>query len=253
MNAKFIVKTAWGVVKKHSTKLLAAGAIITEGFGFWFMHKRAPIARKKLDELGPDAKWIDKIKVAGPVYLPCAAMLIMSSACIIGGCAIGEAKALMMAELASASAAALQQHEKKMVEILGEEEAQKIHQEVAKDIAKAHPYDAKRVEYTSHGGQLFFDPQTARFFTSSEEFIQRAVEKINSKIRGDMWVSVNEFYDELDIQHARLGDGVGWNCDHRLEVSFYADRLEDGTYYGVLVYLNDPVLYNGKKPGNIRE
>lgn len=256
MNAKFVVKTLWSWCKRHSTRLLAGGAILAEAWGFYFMHREAPVVKERLDNLDPDAKWYEKVKTSVPVYLPAIGMFIVSSACIVGGCIAGEAKTAMMAGLYSASAAELQKYKDKMIETVGEDKAQEIHNDIARDLEKKSPssFDESMIEYTNHGGQLFYDPNTARFFTSTESYILKCVEKINSKIYGvDMWVSVNEFYDELGITHAKLADPFGWNIDHKLDVSFAPAKTDDGRYYGVLVYFNEPRLYNGELPKNIND
>lgn len=251
MNSKILLRTIWSGIKQNSTKILAAGAIISEMFGFYLMHKEAPIVRDKLDALGPEATWKDKLKTAGPVYIPAALMLITSSACIISGCAIGDARTAMVAGLYSLSERKLRKYEEKMVDVMGEEKAQKLHDEVAKELESKPFFEEKSVEYTSHGGQLFFDPLTSRFFTSTETYIRKAVEEINTKIFGvDMWVSVNEWYDALGISHAKLAGAFGWDIDHKLEISFAPAKTETGVYYGILVYYNKPRLRNGELPAN---
>lgn len=247
MNAKLIAKTLWRGCKKHLTKILAGTAIASELIGYWFMHKEAPIVRKKLDAMPPEATLWEKVKIAGPVYAPALLMLLVSSGCIIGGCIVGEKAVALMTAVASASEAKLIQMEKKMVETLGEEKAQEMHAEMAKEMAKQVSLEEKNIEYTSHGGMLFYDKLCSRYFTSSEDFIQRAAEKVNRDILGmDMWASVNQFYEYLDLKPAKLGEGFGWNVDHPLQVTFYADRSEDGRVYEVIVYYNEPRLYNGQ-------
>lgn len=253
MNAKILLRALWSWTKQNSTKLLACGAIGAEVLGYYFMHREAPIVRDRLDALGADATLLDKIKAAGPVYLPAAGMLVLSAGCIIGGCAIGESRVAMMAGLYSASEATLRKYEEKMLDTLGEEKAQKMHDEVSKELEDGigKTYNPSQVEYTTHGGHLFYDNLSSRFFTSSEAYVLKAAETINSKIYNrDSWVSVNEWYDELGIRHAKLAGPFGWNIDHKLQVSFYADRTEDGTLYDVIVYFDKPRLYNGKLPKN---
>lgn len=250
MNGKLVIKAFWSWCKQNSTRILAGGAIVSEIFGFYFMHKEAPIVKEKLDALPDDASWIDKVKTAGPVYIPAAGMLILSAGCIIGGCAIGEARAAMMAGLYSASETALRKYEEKMIETVGEEKAQQMHNEVAKELeTNLKPTENSEVIYTAHGGDLFYDPLSARMFTSSESYIRSAVEKINDSIYGiDMWAGVNEWYDLLGLAHPKLAGPFGWTIDYKLSVSFAPARTEDGRYYGVIVYYNKPRLYNGELP-----
>lgn len=251
MNAKLVLRTLLKLAKKHSTKLLAGSAIVAEALSLWFMNKGAPIAKERLKSLDENATNWEKIKTAGPVYIPAIIMFAVSSGCIVGGCAIGEAKFAAMAGIASASEATLRKYEQKMIDTVGEEKVQEMHAEIAKDMAKEKPPKETDIVYTKHGGDLFFDKLSGRYFTSTEEFVRNAVSKLNNSIYGDMWSSVNEYYSYLDIPEVKLGGYVGWNSDNLLEVSFYGDLTPEGKPYSTIVYYNDPVLYNGKNPNRI--
>lgn len=246
MNIKPFFKTIIAFGKKHSTKILAGSAIISEAIGFWFMHKKAPIVKEKIDQLPPDATTFDKLKVAAPLYLPAALMFITSSGCIIGGCAIGEAKLAAMTNLAMATDAALTKYEQKMIDTVGKENAQKIHDEIAKDLVNECPPSVNNTIATTHGTDLFFDPYSGRYFTSSASFIQKAVANINLEISSgyEMWQTVNDWYSELDIPTIKLGGLCGWGPDNKLEVEITGQITEDGKPYGVLSYYKSPRLHN---------
>lgn len=246
MSIKPFFKTLIKLGKKHSTKILAGSAIITEAIGFWFMHKRAPIVREKLDQLPEDSKMMDKLKVAAPLYLPAALMFLTSSGCIIGGCAIGEAKLAAMTNIAMATDAALTKYEQKMIDTVGKENAQKFHDEIAKDLVAEHPATSYNTIATTHGTDLFFDPYSGRYFTSNATFIQNAVANINFMISNgyEMWATVNDWYAELDIPTVKLGGLCGWGPDNKLKVEITGQMTEDGKPYGVLSYYMSPRLHN---------
>jgi hypothetical protein len=45
----------------------------------------------------------------------------------------------------------------------------------------------------------------------------------------DMYVSLNEFYDELDLEHTGVGDELGWNIDGgKIDIYFSSQIAEDG-------------------------
>lgn len=249
MNIKPFLKTALKFGKKHSTKILAGCAIIAEGLGFWFMHKSAPIVHEKIKELGPDAKTWDKIKVAAPIYLPAALMLVTSSGCIIGGCAIGEAKLAAMTNIAMATDAALMKTNQKLIEVVGEEKAQEIHNEIAKDIMMEKNITSDQIITTPHGADYFFEPLSGRLFTSSESFIHSAVEKVNSNISysSEMEQTVNSFYDELELPQVKLGNGYCWDPDNKLKIEIVGNQdLINGHPYATIVYYNLPKLPSHK-------
>lgn len=248
MNAKRLLKhlALWG--KKNAPKILAGLAIVTEAAGFYFMHKEAPVVHEKLEALGEDATWKDKLKAAGPVYLPAFGMLILSSGCIITGCIAGERKAALLTGLYSASEAALRKYEEKVADVLGKEKAQEIHDEIAKDTVKEINIVDSAICYTGNGTDLFYDPLTSRIIATSKQAIRNAEVEIKEKIQSDEWATVNQWYDALGVERATLAGMVGWNNERKIDIGFYTDWTKDGRPCGVIEYYNKPVLYDGREP-----
>lgn len=251
MTIKPIMKAIIKFGKKHSTKLLAGGAIGAELLGFWFMHKEAPVVRKKLDELPKGSGILDRIKIAGPIYWPAFLMLGVSSGCIVGGCVLGEAKLAEMTSLAMASEAALSRYEKKVIDELGPKKANEIQQDIAKDLMKERPVGGSSCEIiaTSDGADIFYDTLSGRYFTSCEKAIYEAVARVNKEIQGGvgMWVTANEWYSELGLPAIPLGKSVAWNPDNILKIEIgNFEETWDGRPCKPILYFRSPVIYNGK-------
>lgn len=252
MTLKPIVKIAAKFIQKNATKILAGGAIISEVLGFWMMHKRAPIVREKLDALPEDATTVDKIKTAAPLYLPAALMLVASSGCIIGGCALGEARLAAMTNLAMMSEAALAKYEQKVVEKIGEEAAKKLHDEAAKEVIaqKALPQPPASIIATRNGSDIFYEPLTNRYFMSCEKAVNDAAAKFTKARLGgsaDMSATVNEWFDALDIPHAVLGEYACWNVDHPLDITipYEWETMPDGRPCKRICYFELPLRLDG--------
>lgn len=229
--------------RKHATKLLAGAAIASEMLGFWFMHKEAPIVQERLSELPKDAKFIDKLKAAGPVYLPAFGMLLLSCGCVVGGCAIGESRVAIATGLYSASEAALRRYEEQAINVLGKEKAQEIHDAVANDIMNEKPVSSATVFATGKGDQLFYDPMSGRYFTTSKLEVESAVNRVNRQIIDEMWVTINDWYSELNLEPIGLGEGYGWNVDHRMDIYFSTAETPDQRTCYVIGYANLPTIY----------
>lgn len=250
MNLRPIFHGLWSWTKRNSTKLLAAGAITAEAMGFWFMHKEAPIVQKRLEELGPDAKWYEKIKAAGPVYLPAIGMLMLSTGCIVGGCVAGERKAAIMASLYSASEASLRRLEKKVVEELGPDKAQELHDKAAEEVAQMNPPKPEDIVCTGKGNQLCYEVMTGQWFRSSLPAIENDSAVFNKYLIGKCWADFNDWlHDGLGINRAKLADYVGFNLDHLVILNITdSHRTIDGESYHIIDYIDGPVMYDGK-PG----
>ena len=254
MNVRPLLKGLWGWTKRNSTKILAGGAIVAEALGFYFMHKEAPIVRDRLEELPEGSKWYEKLKVAGPIYLPAIGMFILSSGRVIGGCAMGERKAAIMASLYSASEASLRRLEKKMMEEIGEERAGKVHAKVAQDVLNERGFSEEEVENTGKGNTLFFEPWTGRYFRSSLDAVKNDVADYNKDVTSRCWATFNDFFDYIGIRNAKCADGVGYNLDHKLEVVYIEGSVtHTKELCWVMRYIEDPLLYNGKHMRNFSE
>ena len=103
---------------------------------------------------------------------------------------------------------------------------------------------AKPDEKAIDGGTLFFDPLSCVTFTSSRDKILLAMATLNNQILKHGWVSVNEWYEELGLHSAgNLGESMGWNIDHMLEIDFADDITRDGRNCYTIVYNEAPVKY----------
>lgn len=247
MNLRPFIKGAWMWCCKHAPKLLAGTAIAAEALGFYFMHKEAPVVNDRLKALPEGATWKDKFKAAGPVYLPAAGMLVLSAGCIIGGCTLGEHRVAMMASLYSASEAVLRKYEEQAIDKLGKEKAEELHKAVAQEVLEDANIDPSQILNTGKGNTLFYDPLTGRAFRSSIEAVKNDSLEFKKYILNNMWGSVNDWYDELGIEHAKLADIVGWNVDHNIN-PWYQEGSYNGELCWVIRHLEEPVMYNGKQP-----
>lgn len=249
MNMKPFFKGMWDWTKRHSTKLLATGAVVSQWVALYFMHKEAPIVRDRLEELGPDANWKDKLKVTAPVYWPAIGMMLVASGCVVGGCAVGERKAAIMASLYSASEASLRKLEEKVVEKVGKEKAQEIHDSIADDMMAQNPPTPDNIEYTGNGGDLFWEPWGGRWFYSSLDAYEEANRKFKNHVLENMWGSMNDWYEFQGLQRSEGGQFVGWNVEHPLDIyTIGEERATDRKLYHIIRYANKPVLYTGKEP-----
>ena len=254
MDVRPFLRGIWNWTKRNSTKLLAAGAIIAEATGFYFMHREAPIVQKRIEELGPDAKMLDKVKAAGPVYLPALFMFLISSGCIIGGCAAGDRKAAVLATLCSAYEASGKRLEQKIIDEFGKEKAQEVHDKIADDLVKQKPPIPDEIEETGNGHDLFFDPYTGRWFRTSVKAFEEANQKFKKHILNNMWGSFNDWLEYQGRARGDCGDIVGWNVDHMFDCYTRGEEKNvDRELYHVIYYTEKPRLYNGKLPRNFSD
>ena len=61
---------------------------------------------------------------------------------------------------------------------------------------------------------------TGRYFRCDYDLLRKTEVRINRRLLSEMFVSLNELYDELDLPHCGIGDDIGWNIDEEIDFSF---------------------------------
>ena len=183
-------------------------------------------ACRKIEKLKP----IEVVKVSWKCYIPAALMCVSSIACLIGASSVHLKRNAALATAYKLSETALTEYKDKVVEVIGEKKASNIREKIVEDKIKNDPVKNSQVIITGGGDTLCYDCLGGRYFKSSMDKIKKAENEINRLMLRDMYVSLNEFYDELGLDHTTLGDDLGWNMDDGLiEFNFSSHLAEDGT------------------------
>ncbi len=168
-----------------------------------------------------------EVREVAPIYLPSALMGIASIGCVIGSYSISARRTAAIATAYSVSERALQEYKNKVVETIGERKEEKIHDEIAKDRVKKEPVDDQEVIVTNNAEMLCFDSCFGRYFTSSIEKLRKTESILNRRLMSEMYVSLNDFYDEIGLPHVGVGDDLGWNIDEMIDFTFSSILLDD--------------------------
>lgn len=202
MNAKLFFK------RNASTILTCVGGIgvaATAVVAVKETPKAMQIIEKKTEEKGEDLTTIEKIKVAGPVYIPAIAIGVSTLACIFGANALNKRS---QASLMSAYALldnSYKEYKKKVDELYGEGAGARVRGEIAKD-----KYNQDDISVDSEK-QLFYDYFSERYFESTMEEVLQAEYDINRELHTRDYAYVNEFYDLLGLDHIDPGWTLGWS------------------------------------------
>lgn len=181
------------------------------------------------------------VKLCWKHYIPAVLAGSASIACIIGANHINAKHIAALAGLYSLSETALKEYRDKIVEIVGQTKATKIHDAVMTDKVVQNPVGNREVIFTGKGDTLFYDALSGRYFRSDIETVRRAQNDINARIfQSDTNATVNELYLELGLNEIDLGKYVGWNAQHPLECKF-TSGLNDSEAYIVLYFNKDPI------------
>ena len=195
----------------------------------------------RLDYQKPLPSKLDYIKVAWKPYIPAAITGVASISCIIGASSVHAKRNAAIAAAYNLSQTALTEYKEKVVETIGEKKEQAIKDKIAKDKIKKDPVSKSEVIVTGKGNTLCYDAFNSRYFYSDIDQIKRAINELNRIMLNQMYVSLNDFYDELNLKHSGNGDELGWKLDDGfIEVDFSSQLSDDGRPCLVIEYMVAP-------------
>lgn len=244
-NVSSIIQTVKSVLVKRSPEILTgigiAGMVATTVLAVKATPKALKLIEEAEYEKGDDLKATEKVKACWKCYIPVAVTGVTSVACLVGASSVNARRNAALAAAYTISDSALREYREKVVETIGEKKEKVVRDAVAKEKIEKDPVSTKEVIITEKGDTLCYDGIFGRYFKSDMETIKRAVNKINRQIVCDMYVSLNEFYDELGLSHVPIGDDLGWNIDDgQIEIDFSSQLAEDGTPCLVINYSASP-------------
>ena len=200
------------------------------------------IEEKKEEESVDELSSFEVVKVACKPYIPAMVTCVASTACLIGASSVNTKRNAALATAYKLSETALSEYRDKVVETIGEKKERIVRDKVAEERVKKNPVSKNEVIVTGNGKTLCFDPISGRYFMCSIETIKRAENELNKQMLHDIsgYVSLNEFYDELGLDHTSVGDDLGWNTDQLIDINFSSQLNDNGEPSVVLDYLVAP-------------
>lgn len=246
-NLATISKDIRSFASKRSPEILTglgiAGMITTSVLAV----KATPKALELIEEKKKE-EWVDQltpleiVKVAWKPYVPAIVTCVVSTSCLIGASSVNAKRNAALATAYKLSETALSEYKEKVIETIGEKKERVVRDKVAEERVKKNPVSKNEVIITGNGKTLCFDPISGRYFMSSIETIKRAENELNKQMLHDIsgYVSVNEFYDELGLDHISIGNELGWNTDQLIDINFSSQLNDNGEPSVVLDYLVAP-------------
>lgn len=172
---------------------------------------------------------LELIQLTWRCYVPTVGLSMATIACIIGSNWINLNRQAALAALYSVSETAFKEYKEQVVEKLGEKADEKIMDGIAEKELREHPVKSSEVILTGKGETLFLEKLSGRYFKSDMQKVRKAINDLNFELLNhSMFVTVNEWYDALNLEHTDMGRFMGWRTDGMLEVHFSPQMTEDG-------------------------
>lgn len=234
-------------LKRNSSTILTvlggAGVVATAVTAVKATPKAIKLIEVYEEQKGEDLTTLEKVKVAGPHYIPAILIGAGTIACIFGANVLNKRN---QASLMSAYALidnSYKEYKNKVEELYGEE----THKEVVSSIAKDKYTDDIRVDDNK---MLFYDEFSHRYFESTLEDVIKAEYSTNRQLQCNGGVYLNEYYEFLGLEPSQVGTNLGWSsgileshyCAERIEFDHDKVVLEDCLECCIITLRYDPVI-----------
>lgn len=199
------------------------------------------IEEKKREEHVDKLTVVETVKATWKCYVPATVTGVASITCLIGASSVSARRNAALTAAYKISETALTEYREKVVETIGEKKEKLIREKVDKERIDKNPVSNNQVIVTAAGETLCYDHYSGRYFKSDIERINKAVNKLGRDMLNYNYVSLNDFYDELELEHIPIGYDVGWNIsDGFIDIDFSSQLAEDGRPCVVIDYVTAP-------------
>lgn len=204
-----------GFLKEQSPAILtyvgAAGVVVTS-----VMAARATLKASKIIEDAESEKektltTKEKIKVAGPAYIPTVVVGATTIACVIGSNVLNKRKQAALISAYKMLDESFKEYKDKVEEVYGKGSDKKIREELTKD-----KYEDNKS--ANNGKQLFYDDFSKRYFESTKEDVLAAEYEINKRLSQGGGAYLNEFYELVDLPPTKSGEALGWSIGQMMDM-----------------------------------
>lgn len=233
MNLKTVFNICKGFTEKHCSELLIgvgiAGYISTTVLAVNATPKALSLIESRKKELNKNKLSVKETFVTTwKCYIPTVISGAISTTCILGSAVLSHNQKAALAAAYTLSETSFSDYKEKALEALGEKKEKDICDRVAEKHIKENPVSNNEVIITGKGETLCYDILSGRYFNSDIEKIRRAENELNRRMRDELSISLNDFYDELGIPRIKIGDDLGWNIDRGyLEITFSSRLAEN--------------------------
>lgn len=233
MNVKLpsFFKTAQLFAVKHAPEILtgvSGACLIAAVISAAASTPKAVKLMEEMKEKTKDPKPLDYVKTAAACYIPTALLTVSSLACMIFANRKSARRNAVLAAAYTLSESTLAEYKQAVLENVGKKKTGEIDAAAAEKTTQKTPHAESAVILTGAGDQLCYDAFSGRYFKSDVEKLRRIENKLNLRLRDEMFISLNDYYYEVGLEGVKLGDDLGWNIDKGyIELRFRAILIND--------------------------
>jgi Family of unknown function (DUF6353) len=220
------------LLKSNAPEILTALGVSGVVTTAYLTHKAATKAAEVLDphdrSLPSDATTTEKVKAVWKFYIPPVASGVATMGCIIMASKYNNRRTAAAVAAYSLTQKAFEEYREKVTEQVGKNKEQRIRDEVVQDQIAKDPPRSSEIIMWGFGEVICCELLTHRYFRSDMESLRRAENMINAKINRELYVTLDELYDILDLPNTSQSDKMGWDSNKLVEFKFTSVLSQDG-------------------------
>ena len=234
-------------LKKNSSTILTCigtiGVVATTITAVKATPKAVMLMEEAREEKGEELTKLEKVKIAGPAYIPTVVLGASTLACIFGANILNKrGQASLMSAYALVDSK-YKDYRKKVNELYGDDSGSVIRSEIARD-----KYDENAVLLEGEETRLYYDYYSNRYFEASPFDVQRAEYELNRTLIMSDFVCLNDWYRSLDIKPLKHGEDFGWTtfgnketyCQTWVDFTHEKVIMDDGLECIIVTIVQDP-------------
>lgn len=236
-------------LKKNAPMILtcasSAGVIATSIMAAKATPKVLALLDNAKKEKGEDLTKTEKIKVAGPVYIPAVIIGVSTIACIFGANVLNRRQQAALISAYALLDNSYKNHTKKLEQLYGKDTVDKIEEKIVKDEYNEKPYPVQDEK------ELFYDNFSQRYFEATTEKVLYAEHALNRRMAYAHSAYLNEFYELLGLEPMDYGEFLGWFCNEicdtykesRIKFDHSKIIMDDGLEVTIIRMCTEPTFY----------
>ena len=234
-------------LKRNSATILtvvgAAGVIATTVTAVKATPKAMLLLENAEGMKGEELTKLEKVKVAGPAYIPSVVLGVGTLACIFGANMLNQRNQASLMSAYALLDSGYKDYRKKVDDLYGEEAGQQVRAGIAKD-----KYEEEPARVIEDGKRLYYDFYSSRYFEATPAAVKRAEYEVNRTLMLDDGVFLNEWYQLLDLEPLECGWNFGWaacaNSDMYWQtwIDFHHEKtvMDDGLECIIISFNQEP-------------
>jgi len=253
MDIATIVRGVAPLLKRNSSTILTGLGVAGSVGSAILAVKATPRATFKLDsafvEKNADHEegWVDVpltkrevIKLVWKDYIPALGLEIITIGAIIGAQSINMRRNAALISVISIGEAAAREYQERMAAEAPAKD-RKVRDDIARETIEKDPVSTREVIMVGNGDQLFYDKYTGRYFKSTKQLVDKAVNDINFRILNQEYASLNEFYIAIGLAPIDSGEEVGWTPESPVELDYSTQMSDQDEPAIVISFLRKPL------------